>query len=153
MLIKLVATDSSKFFITSGEIPSALATCFNTSGSITSFPSSKDIFCWLIMGFFMGASIGELKGLALKLEIPLRGKMAIQRILTNPTYAGLIQLPAYKDAPAKMIKGRFPGIVSEGVYYRVQELVKLGNPVLIEDSRFPLRGVLKCHCGRMLTAA
>jgi site-specific DNA recombinase len=83
-----------------------------------------------------------------------KGNGAIQRLLRNPTYAGLVKVPAYKGKPSYIRKGHHAPIVSEEVYYRAQELLNLGQKYVkhLKEEVF-LRGVLKCNeCGRIMTA-
>ncbi len=84
------------------------------------------------------------------------GNSAVQEILTNPIYAGYQNVKAWKEQPG----GLFPmsnhtNIIEVATYNRAQE--KLQRSVerhrvsIAED--FPLRGVLRCHCQKMLTGA
>lgn len=79
-----------------------------------------------------------------------KNKSAIQDILSNPVYAGLIKVPAYKDSPEYLVKGKHKAIVSEGDYWTVQGKGKAISIQKKED--VPLRGVLKCWCGKPVTA-
>jgi len=81
------------------------------------------------------------------------GHSAIKNILENCVYAGLIKVPAKKDIPERYVKGIHNEIISEKDFWHIQKLLKNKR---IQHSRpcddFPLRGVVKCKCGKNLTA-
>lgn len=80
----------------------------------------------------------------------LKGNSAIQTVLSNPVYAGFIKVPAYKNRPEYIIKGKHDGIISEDDYWSAQAAPK---PYSIQSKdEVPLRGVLKCWCGKPVTA-
>lgn len=117
----------------------------------------KNIFA----GFLRGASMTELKRNANHAGLTSKGNSIIQRILSNPTYAGLIFVPPYRKEPEKYVKGIHDGIVSETTWWRVQEMLgnTRGNRTTINEE-VPLRNVLLCgkkiktgeQCGHELTA-
>lgn len=81
-------------------------------------------------------------------------KMAIQDVLNNPVYAAHQMVKPWKKEPGGMKKGNWPPIISMGTWQQVQD--KMRKPakerVALNDA-MPLRGVLRCHCGKLLTAA
>jgi site-specific DNA recombinase len=80
--------------------------------------------------------------------------MAIQKILKNPVYIGLIHARAYQDHPDQWVEGIHEKLIDKVTFYQVQQRFK--KPVMhhrIINDDFPLRGVLKCHCGLPLTGA
>lgn len=82
------------------------------------------------------------------------GKSVIQEILSNCTYAGLIKVPALQEVPEKYVKSIHLPIISEAEFWLVQSMInktkKRTRVQPIED--FPLRGILKCWCGKGMTA-
>lgn len=79
-------------------------------------------------------------------------------ILRNPVYCGQLFLPAYKNEEAQIITGNHQPIISEALYYQVQDVLnakkKTQRAKLTVDERFPLRGLVSCpECGRTLTAS
>ena len=79
-------------------------------------------------------------------------------ILRNPLYCGKIFVPKYKDEESRFVKGQHEGLISEELFYRVQEVLdgrgKTYRPkaVVVED--LPLRGFLLCpECGKLLTGS
>lgn len=81
-------------------------------------------------------------------------KGAAKATLMNPTYAGMIHVPAYNDEPAHYVKGLHQGIIEESMWWQAQELLqpkKIVRTVMNEE--VPLRSVLRCgHCESLLTA-
>ena len=80
-------------------------------------------------------------------------------MLRNPFYIGKIRVPAYRDDPEQIVEGLHEAIVSEEVFYRVQDvldgkrkntpkLTKVANPDLY------LRKFLVCPvCGHSITGS
>lgn len=78
--------------------------------------------------------------------------------IRNPIYCGLIFIPKYKDEGSMLVKGQHEPLISESVFYEVQDVLDgrkriLGTRVTADDN-IPLRGFLICpKCGRMLTGS
>ncbi len=89
----------------------------------------------------------------LKLGFKNRGSNAVNDILKNCTYAGLIKINACKQTPEKHVKALHEPIISETDFWRIQKILD-GRPKrqTRANEEFPLRGVIKCPCGRNLTA-
>lgn len=104
--------------------------------------------------FLEGASLKEISLEARRNGYRNSGRSAIKYTLTSPTYAGLIKVGAYMSQPEYMVKGIHEPIVSEKDWRRVQEIFnsqnKMNRTVMNED--VPLRAVLRCHCGSLMTA-
>ena len=93
-----------------------------------------------------------------------KGGTAISRtrfslLLRNPMYMGKIEVPAFEEEPYQLIEGVHEGIVTETLFYQVQQILK-GNPSkkqLPKSTRsevLPLRGILKCSkCGEKMTGS
>lgn len=82
-----------------------------------------------------------------------KGSSAINDILRNPVYAGLIKIKAFKNTSEKYIKALHKPIISETDFWRIQEVLNRKPKRLTRaNEEFPLRGVIKCPCGRNLTA-
>lgn len=72
-------------------------------------------------------------------------------------YCGKIYIPAFKDEEATYVKGQHEPLISEDLFYTVQDILdgKKRNHhwVKVRDN-FPLRGFLTCpDCGKLLTAS
>jgi DNA invertase Pin-like site-specific DNA recombinase/uncharacterized protein Veg len=95
-----------------------------------------------------------IKEQAQKLGFLTRGNMAIERVLKNPTYAGLLKVEAYKDYAGGLFDGIHEPIIDKTTWMMVQEKMKRPEKTrTIIDDEIPLRGVLKCHCGNPLSGA
>lgn len=66
----------------------------------------------------------------------------------NPLYCGKIFVPKYKDEESFFVKGQHEAIVSEALYYEVQDVLdgrgKTSRPKVETIEDLPLRGVLIC---------
>jgi Site-specific recombinases, DNA invertase Pin homologs len=103
--------------------------------------------------YLRGNGIEEVKRMAKVNGYTQGGKSAIARVLTNPVYAGMINVPAYKHTPARLVKGIHAPLISENDYWMTQEKITGKNHRTHNRDEVPLRGVLRCHCGRYMTAA
>lgn len=103
--------------------------------------------------YLHGLKIEEVKKLAAKKGFNIHGNSAIQKVLSNPVYAGMVRLPAYKSQPEKLVKGLHTGLVTESQYWQAQEMLSGKAYGSHPSESAVLRGVLRCHCGRKLTAA
>ncbi len=90
---------------------------------------------------------------AKKMGLANTGNSAIQRILTNPVYTGLLHISAFKDHPEELVEGINPKIIGRTVWQSVQNKMKIGKPMQIVNDEFPLRSILLCHCGKPITGA
>lgn len=83
-----------------------------------------------------------------------KGNTSVERVLSNPVYAGMLQVQGYKEFPGGIFPGIHEAIIDSTSWQMVQS--KMKKPVHsrnILDEDLPLRGVLKCHCGNYLTGA
>lgn len=82
-----------------------------------------------------------------------RGSNAINDILRNPVYAGLIKVKAFKNMSEKYVRALHEPIISETDFWRIQRVLDIKPKRQTRaNEEFPLRGVIKCPCGRNLTA-
>ncbi len=94
-----------------------------------------------------------IKDDARKMGMKRTNNSIIQDILRNPLYMGYQQVKAWKDKPGGLYPLKnFTPIIDEVSWYMVQEKFKPRPRVAITEN-FPLRGLLKCWCGRCLTGA
>jgi site-specific DNA recombinase len=81
--------------------------------------------------------------------------------LTNPGYMGKIPIPAFKDEPAYLAYGQHTPIISEVLFYRVQEVLELRKrnfkkkgTKAVSPRSLALRGFLICpKCGHIMTGS
>lgn len=79
-------------------------------------------------------------------------------LVRNPIYCGKIFIPAYKDEAAYLVKGIHEPIISESLFYDVQDILngrKRNVPAKnTKREELPLRGFLVCkRCGKLLTGS
>jgi site-specific DNA recombinase len=79
-------------------------------------------------------------------------------MLRNPVYCGIIRIPAYKDEPAREVRGLHFPIISESTFYSVQDFLEGRKRAVpskhTSKDELPLRGYLYCSkCGRKLTGS
>lgn len=73
----------------------------------------------------------------------------------NPIYCGRIFIVKYKDEAAHTVKGLHEGIISESLFYEVQDVLsgkkKVEKTKVHSPEMLPLRGFIKCsRCNRIL---
>ncbi len=79
-------------------------------------------------------------------------------IIKNPVYCGKIVVPKYKDEDAMLVNGQHEAIISDGLFYRVQDVLEGRSrnyrPKVQTTENFPLRGFFLCpQCDRKLTGS
>ena len=79
-------------------------------------------------------------------------------LLKNPVYCGKIVVPAYRDEERQLVEGQHEAIISEALFYEVQDVLKGKKRIqLVKTStndNLPLRGFLICpKCGKQLTGS
>lgn len=96
----------------------------------------------------------KIKEIACQAGFDRKGNMAIDRVLANPVYAGLVRVEAFKDLPGGLFPAIHEPIVDKTTWTMVQTKMKKPDKVkVVLDDEIPLRGVVKCHCGTPLTGA
>lgn len=87
------------------------------------------------------------------------GRAQFYEAIRNPIYCGKIFVPAHKDEEEQFVNGQHEALVSEGDFYRVQNILeetgrKKYRPRVVSDEHLPLRGFLICpECGKVLTGS
>lgn len=103
--------------------------------------------------YLAGTPIFLIYDMAKKMGFNRTGNSAIHNLLSNCTYAGLVKVRGDRKTPDKIGKGLHQPIISEADYWLAQE--KLGNKRSEKTQPkedFPLRGIVKCWCGKNMTA-
>jgi DNA invertase Pin-like site-specific DNA recombinase/DNA-binding protein H-NS len=105
--------------------------------------------------FLKGTPIYIIKQEAIKLGFKRRGSDCIGDILNSPLYMSYQKVKPWKGHPGGLfpIKGLPPIIPPEKWWQvkRIREKPKKNHTSINDD--FPLRGVLHCDCGRIVTGA
>ena len=116
--------------------------------------SEADIIRYIYDAFLNDVPIYMIAQKAQEMGFKRFGNVAVQRVLTQPVYAGVQMVEAYKDYPGGIFKAQHEAIIDYVTWQNVQAKFKKPEKqkVTIEDN-IPLRGVLKCHCGKPLTGA
>lgn len=99
-----------------------------------------------------GAGIEETRRIAQQYGFTKKNNSAIQRILGNPVYAGLIRVPAHKNKPESIIKGLHEPIVSEYDYWQAHARLNGRTVSRQNNDDVPLRGIISHSCGSIMTA-
>ncbi len=93
----------------------------------------------------------KAKGLGLKCN-----KNRFLVAIRNPVYCGKIFIEQYKDESSYLVKGLHEPLISETLWYEVQDILdgkkrKVVKTTIMSLAMFPLRGFLRCsNCNRML---
>lgn len=80
-------------------------------------------------------------------------------MLRNPFYMGKIRVPAYKDEPEELVQGQHEALISEEVFYKVQDVLdgkKRTKPKLekaINPDLFLRRFIVCPKCGHAFTGS
>lgn len=110
---------------------------------------------WIFESYILKVPMPEIFRKAKQMGFTRTGHNAITNLLGNCTYAGLVKVNADLKNPEKLIKGLHQPIISEGVYWVVQEM--LGNKRVQQSypkDEFPMKGIIVCDCcGHPLRAA
>ena len=78
--------------------------------------------------------------------------------IRNPVYCGKIFVPKYKDEESRFVKGLHEPIISEALYYQVQDVLdgrkRHYRLKVVANESLPLRGFLICPlCTKLLTGS
>lgn len=104
--------------------------------------------------FIAGVTPREIIKRAKPLGYLRNGHDAIKRLVGNPTYAGMIQVPAYGDYPEQLTDGNHEAIIDLDTYQKAQDILNNRNRRnrKIMDEQVPLRGYVCCEsCEEHLT--
>lgn len=79
-------------------------------------------------------------------------------MLKNPLYYGKIYVPKYKDENSCLVTGQHDAIISEELFYQVQDVLngraRVYRPKIQTVEEFPLRGFFLCpKCSKKVTAS
>ena len=104
--------------------------------------------------FLRDVPLYKIKEAAYESGFDRKGNMAIDRVLANPVYAGIVRVEPFKDLPGGLFPAIHEAIIDKTTWQMVQSKMKKADKVKVTvDDEIPLRGVVKCHCGTPLTGA
>ncbi len=116
-------------------------------------PEAK-IIRFIYEAYLKNVPLYLIKKKAEELGFDRKGNMAIERILTNAVYAGLVKANAYKEHPGGLFPAIHEPIIDMISWKMVQsKFNRVSKTRTIVDDSLPFRGILKCHCGNVLTGA
>lgn len=104
--------------------------------------------------YLQNVPIKQILKNAIQFGFRKQGHNAITNLLSNPLYIAKQHVKPYKNFPGGIFPVNHEPIIDEHTWSLVQDKL-FGNKkkgVTISDD-FPLRGVLHCHCKRLLTGA
>lgn len=89
------------------------------------------------------------------------GRTSFWNFITNPGYCGKVRIPKFKDEEAYLVEGQHEPLISESLFYRVQEILELrkrniqkSGTKAVTPRSLVLRGFLICpKCGRVMTGS
>ncbi|WP_370635825.1 recombinase family protein [Flavobacterium sp. JAS] len=77
-----------------------------------------------------------------------RTKSNLWGLIRNPVYCGKIFIPKYKDEESRLVTGQHEPLISEGLFYNVQDVLdgksRVYRPKIKTVVEFPLRGSFIC---------
>ena len=98
--------------------------------------------------------IMQIAAEARKQGFAIKGNSAVQKILANPLYSGQQLVKPWKEHPGGLMPLDIPVLIDIITWSQVQHKMKGAKSKGISlKSETPLRGVLHCACGRLLTSA
>lgn len=123
------------------------------NSSIIVDPSEAIIIRKIFKEYLSGLPLYLVQQNAKSIGFKNTSKSAIRNVLNNCVYAGLIYIGPTKNSPEKYVKGLHNAIVDEADFWSIKKMLESKRPVKQRASNdFPLRGILKCNCGRNMTA-
>lgn len=104
--------------------------------------------------FLAGVPYKLLQEVVKRAGFSFKGHSRLTALLTNPTYAGLVKVPAGNGQPARIIKGLHKPIISEATYHAAVKKVANKSPHHFTPRQdIPLRGILHCKCGASISGS
>lgn len=105
--------------------------------------------------YLQGMPFNIIAAEARKMGYKYKGKMQIQRILSNVVYSGRLEVKPWREHPGGIFPGIHEAIIDVITWEEVKDKMtgKPARPKIAMTDEMPLRGVLKCHCNQLLTGA
>jgi DNA invertase Pin-like site-specific DNA recombinase len=104
--------------------------------------------------FLQNMPLCKIREKAKEMGFAFTSNSYVQKILSLPIYSGQQTVKSFKDMPGRLFPAKHQAIIDMFTWQQVQIKIK-GEPrtrVIVSDE-MPLRGVLHCHCSRLLTGA
>jgi hypothetical protein len=113
-------------------------------------------FEWLSTGLYSNIEVKKM------IEAKFGHYMSISHfhtLIRNPIYIGYVPIKAYKDEKAHIVKGIHEPLISEALFWKVQNMLAKKAKILPPKQAkiredFPLRAILQCRqCGGSITGS
>ncbi|MCQ6959285.1 recombinase family protein [Mucilaginibacter aquariorum] len=112
------------------------------------------VVLFIFRNYLRNVPLNIIKEQVFEMGFNRKGNMAIERVLSNPAYAGLVKVKPFKEYPGGIFPARHEPIIDKLTWDTVQKkMEKPDRSKKTLDDEIPLRGVLKCHCGQPLSGA
>jgi DNA invertase Pin-like site-specific DNA recombinase len=117
-------------------------------------PQAASIVRYIFNAYIKNTPIYCIKDDAKKMGMKRTSNSIIHNILRNPLYIGLLKVKPYKEMPGGLFPGKHEAIIDNITWQQAQDRLnkKTGPRIAIADE-MPLRGVLHCSNGKLLTGA
>ncbi|GAA4909943.1 hypothetical protein GCM10023313_11330 [Mucilaginibacter defluvii] len=126
----------------------------NKNRTIVIEESEAKVVRYIYDAYIRDVPLYKIKEQAYEMGFDRGGNMAVERVLANPAYGGLLYTKAFKEHPAGLFPSKHEAIVDKTTWHLVQAKMKKPEKIRVSlDDEIPLRGLLKCHCGTPLTGA
>jgi len=118
-------------------------------------PEEARVIRFIFQSYLRGVPVSVIEADARDMGLKGTRHCLIERILACPVYSSQQYVKAYKDQPGGLYPLRDQEPIIDLVNWtRVQERLKKRPQLrIILHDELPLRGVLHCHCGKLLTGA
>ena len=110
---------------------------------------------FIFSAFISGMPINEIRKQAKAMGYNKTGRSVIQEnVLQNPIYNGKQRVKTWKDQAGGIFPANHEAIIDDLTWGQVQnKMLKPKKKGITVSDEMPLRGVLHCHCGQLLTGA
>ena len=118
------------------------------------FEDEAQVVRFIYDAFLHNTPIYKIREQAKMMGFRFSSNSYVQKILTLPIYSGQQYVKAWREMRGGLFPAKHEAIIDMFTWQQVQKKCK-GEPktkVIISDE-MPLRGVLHCHCSRLLTGA
>lgn len=119
------------------------------------YPNEQaEIVRYIFRAFTARTPIIAIKEAVKSMGVNLKGRSAIQNILKNPVYIGYLDVKPWKGNEGGLFKAIHEPIIDVETFTRAQAIFEEKRPQKTSLSdEYPLRGVLRCSCGKCVTGA
>lgn len=122
--------------------------------TIVPFAEHAQVIRYIFNSYLSNTPLWTIYKNARAMGLKALGNSVIHKILSNPIYSGQQLVKPWKGLPGGLFPAKFEPLIDMQTWLQVQHKLKIPTrPGISLHDKVPLRGVLHCHCGRLLTAA